>query len=159
MLAGVGLAESMLDMGVPAALKWPNDVLVNGKKVAGCLAKAVPEQGFIILGVGVNVHWPEQVELPDELVDRAEQVIGYVSADLTPEDIAARLLASVIRAYAETDEMAIPVKRMNRLLDKETVFKFKELYGKQVEVFDDGALKVSTDSGESILGVEYAAGD
>ena len=44
-------------------LKWPNDVLVGGRKVAGVLAQLVPETGAVILGVGINTTMNED-ELP-----------------------------------------------------------------------------------------------
>ena len=57
-----------------AKLKWPNDVLVGGKKVAGVLVEAVTAGSrveAVIAGVGVNVHTRE---FPEELRDRASSV-------------------------------------------------------------------------------------
>lgn len=60
-VAAVALAETLKDLlpaSVPVALKWPNDVLLQGKKSAGILIES--EEGFIIVGIGVNVaHAPE----------------------------------------------------------------------------------------------------
>ena len=55
LLAGVALAESVRDVtGVPAALKWPNDLLAaDGGKLAGILAEAAG--GAVVVGVGLNV--------------------------------------------------------------------------------------------------------
>lgn len=50
--------------GVDLGLKWPNDVVAGGRKIAGVLARAVPSPGGrldgIIVGVGVNVNTPEE---------------------------------------------------------------------------------------------------
>jgi BirA family biotin operon repressor/biotin-[acetyl-CoA-carboxylase] ligase len=59
-LAGVAVAE-VLDSYCPdrIKIKWPNDVLINGKKVCGILSQAktaVTEVDFIILGIGINVN-------------------------------------------------------------------------------------------------------
>lgn len=59
-VAGVALAETLdtLAPGVPAKLKWPNDVLVDGKKLSGILLEAQPVPGggiAIAIGIGVNV--------------------------------------------------------------------------------------------------------
>ena len=51
--------------GVAAEVKWPNDVLLNGRKVAGMLAEA--REGRVVLGIGLNVS-----QQADELPDRPE---------------------------------------------------------------------------------------
>ena len=52
-----GLARSLRDVGVPAQVKWPNDVVVNGKKLGGILTETRVSNGIIhdiVLGVGLN---------------------------------------------------------------------------------------------------------
>lgn len=60
LVAGVAVAETMRDgFGVEAVLKWPNDVLIGGRKVGGVLVDADwsgDERGVILLGVGVNLN-------------------------------------------------------------------------------------------------------
>ena len=51
-VVGVAVAESLTDFG--AVLKWPNDVLLDGKKVAGILLEQA-EDGRLIIGIGINV--------------------------------------------------------------------------------------------------------
>jgi len=65
LLAGVAVADavnSQLPAGVPAVLKWPNDVLLDGSKFAGILIDAAPSTDLIdwlVIGIGVNlVHAP-----------------------------------------------------------------------------------------------------
>jgi BirA family biotin operon repressor/biotin-[acetyl-CoA-carboxylase] ligase len=56
--AGVAVAEALGEVGERAELKWPNDVLVNGRKVAGILAEASSSGStidWVVLGVGVNL--------------------------------------------------------------------------------------------------------
>ena len=52
------VAELIENCGLQAELKWPNDVLVNGKKIAGILTETVSfsDKIFLILGVGLNVN-------------------------------------------------------------------------------------------------------
>jgi BirA family biotin operon repressor/biotin-[acetyl-CoA-carboxylase] ligase len=59
LLAGLGVAEGLLRYpGVPASLKWPNDVLIGEGKVAGILAERIdsPRGPAVVIGFGVNVH-------------------------------------------------------------------------------------------------------
>ncbi len=68
-LAGLALWQTLLAYGLPAQIKWPNDVLLAGRKTAGILAEADWTDAaapVVVLGVGVNVL-PESVPPPDLL--------------------------------------------------------------------------------------------
>ena len=52
--------------GAAARVKWPNDVLLDGRKLAGVLVEARPQSGWAVLGIGVNVAL-DTSELPLEL--------------------------------------------------------------------------------------------
>lgn len=52
--------------GLLARLKWPNDVLVNGKKVVGVLTEAAPTPGWVVVGIGINANVPHDA-LPEVL--------------------------------------------------------------------------------------------
>ncbi len=59
LLASVAVCEAVRRAGVGAAIKWPNDVLVRGRKLAGILTEMAAEQDqlqWVVLGVGVNVN-------------------------------------------------------------------------------------------------------
>jgi BirA family biotin operon repressor/biotin-[acetyl-CoA-carboxylase] ligase len=82
--------------GVDAQIKWPNDVLLDGRKVAGILAEGRPQDGWAVLGVGLNVALRIE-DLPPELHDTAG-TLGLEPADLEP--ILERLLAALERTLA-----------------------------------------------------------
>ncbi|MCU1428904.1 MAG: birA, biotin-(acetyl-CoA-carboxylase) ligase [Actinomycetia bacterium] len=54
--------------GIDARLKWPNDLVVGERKIAGFLAEAVHGASAVVVGMGLNVSWPA---FPDELADIA----------------------------------------------------------------------------------------
>ena len=59
---GVAIAETMASLSIPARLKWPNDVLLDGKKLAGILIESTAAQDhgvWAIIGIGLNVTMPE----------------------------------------------------------------------------------------------------
>ena len=108
-LAGVAVAELV---GPEAMLKWPNDVLANGRKVGGILIEGRPQEGWAVLGIGVNVALRLD-ELPAELRDSA----GTLGLDADAiEPLLARLLellehwlarppADVLAAWRERDAL------------------------------------------------------
>ena len=65
--AGLAVADLA---GPNARVKWPNDVLVDGLKVAGVLAEGRPQEGWAVIGMGVNAAL-DPAALPDELRGRA----------------------------------------------------------------------------------------
>ena len=65
--AGVAVAEVA---GEAAQVKWPNDVLIGGRKVAGILVEGRPQERWAVVGIGLNVAVRPE-DLPSELRDRA----------------------------------------------------------------------------------------
>jgi BirA family biotin operon repressor/biotin-[acetyl-CoA-carboxylase] ligase len=67
MAAAVAMADAVAaTTGVEAELKWPNDLLVGARKLAGILAEASGDA--VVVGIGVNLDWPE---IPEELAEIA----------------------------------------------------------------------------------------
>lgn len=75
--AAVAVAEC-----VDGAIKWPNDVLLDGRKLAGILAEARPAEGWAVLGIGVNVA-VRVADLPPELHATAA-TLGRAPDDVEP---------------------------------------------------------------------------
>ena len=62
---GVALAEALNDLGLPVQLKWPNDVLKDGAKLAGILIEshsATDGGAWAVIGVGLNLELPDALE-------------------------------------------------------------------------------------------------
>jgi BirA family biotin operon repressor/biotin-[acetyl-CoA-carboxylase] ligase len=69
---GLSAQAACIDVaGFRPDLKWPNDLLVGPRKLAGVLAEAVP--GAVVLGMGLNVAWPPE---PTDLAISASSVAG-----------------------------------------------------------------------------------
>ncbi|WP_457395759.1 biotin--[acetyl-CoA-carboxylase] ligase, partial [Roseateles sp. P5_E1] len=62
LVAGIAVAEALHDLGyVQAGLKWPNDLMVDGRKLVGLLAEGGGEYAGparAVIGIGINVHMP-----------------------------------------------------------------------------------------------------
>src|SRR5690606_13672147 len=58
---------------VTPQIKWPNDILIEGKKMAGILTEMQAEQDqvlYVIIGIGMNINQSKE-DLPPEILDRA----------------------------------------------------------------------------------------
>jgi len=94
LVVGVAVAETMRDgFGVDAVLKWPNDVLIGGRKVGGVLVDADwsgDRRGIILLGVGVNLNnaIPESL---DEATSLSEETGEEIDVDAFLESLLERL--------------------------------------------------------------------
>jgi BirA family biotin operon repressor/biotin-[acetyl-CoA-carboxylase] ligase len=94
LLAGVAVAEALNQVaGVDARLKWPNDVLVAGGKVAGILAEQ--DADAIVVGIGINVRTAEQ-DLP---VATATSLRLHGAGDTDRSELLAAVLESLQRWY------------------------------------------------------------
>jgi BirA family biotin operon repressor/biotin-[acetyl-CoA-carboxylase] ligase len=77
--AGLCLVRALADLDVSAQLKWPNDVMVHDRKMAGILCEARwrgREVSWIAVGIGVNVHGPLPAEIADHAIALDEVLPG-----------------------------------------------------------------------------------
>ena len=63
LLAGLAMTRTLRGAGAAATLKWPNDVLIGGRKVCGILAELLPDASGVVIGSGVNLTLGEE-DLP-----------------------------------------------------------------------------------------------
>lgn len=135
-----GLAVA--DVAHPRAqVKWPNDVLVERRKIAGILVEGRPQEGWAVVGIGVNVA-VDLADLPAELRATA----GTLAR--TPEDVEpflAELLAALHARLREPAPDAIAALRARDALRGRTV-RWGELSGTAAGIDDSGRLLVATET-------------
>jgi BirA family transcriptional regulator, biotin operon repressor / biotin---[acetyl-CoA-carboxylase] ligase len=96
-VASLACAEAIAALtGVEPRLKFPNDVLVGDRKLAGILAEA--REGRVVLGIGVNVNVPAE-ELPQEVDRPATSVLVETGRELDRAELLAELLERLERRY------------------------------------------------------------
>jgi BirA family transcriptional regulator, biotin operon repressor / biotin---[acetyl-CoA-carboxylase] ligase len=97
LVAGGAVAEAIAEVtGVDPAIKFPNDVLIGGRKVAGILAES--SEGRVVLGVGINVNQTlEQLPVETETEPTSLQLV--VGAPVDRARLLAAVLARLERAY------------------------------------------------------------
>lgn len=159
LLTAVALEETLKAVcGVSAKLKWPNDVLIDGRKVCGILAQV--EGNAVIVGAGLNVSLTED-ELP---VPEATSLQIAGAATLDRAEIAAGFLAHVGAVY-ETWNAQGPAsvierwRRNSATIGRHVAVSFpngRNLTGRAVGIDADGCLKVAAADGTTET---IAAGD
>jgi BirA family biotin operon repressor/biotin-[acetyl-CoA-carboxylase] ligase len=105
LVAGLSVAEALVEFRVDARLKWPNDVVVGGRKLAGVLAEASSGGAgpdFAVLGIGVNVC-VDPAGLVAALEDRATSIAGITGAFPDRLVVAAAVLARLADRYADLE--------------------------------------------------------
>ena len=91
--AGVALADGLRSFGIPAGLKWPNDVLVSRRKLGGILieSRLADEGPIVVAGVGVNVNETRE-DFPKELRPTVTSALIEKGEALERELVLARVL-------------------------------------------------------------------
>lgn len=127
-------------------IKWPNDVLVDGRKVAGILVEGRPQARWAVLGIGVNVAVSVQ-ELPPELRARAG-TLGL------PPDAIEEWLGRLLEALSEwleapEGDVLAAVRSRDALLDRKISWGGGSGTGAGID--GDGRLVVATAEGRVAL--------
>ena len=155
LVAGVGVARALDALGLPdARVKWPNDVLVRGRKVAGILTQSASgPRGHVIVGIGLNVTQPEAQLAGFRSPATSIALEGRALDRLVALEALARAIAAV---FAGPPEVALAEwrSRSNVLGHRVLVSRTgaEPLRGLAAALDPDGALRIETAYGpERIL--------
>ncbi len=92
-VAAVATAQAVrMETDLAAKVKWPNDVLLDGRKLCGILLEFVPEQSLLIAGIGINMRQKAE-DFPPDVREKATSLALAGAADVDR----ARLLGAVLR--------------------------------------------------------------
>jgi BirA family biotin operon repressor/biotin-[acetyl-CoA-carboxylase] ligase len=131
---------------VDASIKWPNDVWIDGRKLAGILVEGRPQEGWAVLGVGVNVTTES---FPADIADTATS-LGLAGVSATPESVLADLLPGLARWLDAPDQKVLSAWRSRDALKGKRV-RWSDGEGIAEGIDDSGALLVQTANGRVTL--------
>jgi BirA family biotin operon repressor/biotin-[acetyl-CoA-carboxylase] ligase len=149
---GVGLCDAVRAIGAPAALKWPNDALVHGKKLAGVLVEA-HSQGqrldAVIVGIGVNLAGDPPPEVAATAITLEQAVGAAVVRDRFVELLLAHVEHWIDRYVASGVPVIVPAwrARMAPGISARARVDGVELVGEVAGLDHDGALLLRDDRG------------
>lgn len=154
--AGLSVAEALRGFGVEAGIKWPNDVLVRGRKVCGILCEMISgadEVQKLVLGIGVNAENP----LPPELEATATSLRLLGSSVPLPSlcaEIVANLHKNLEKLFsgrfdlivAEYGKYSVTFGRTVNIAEEDRSFS-----ARAIGLDENGFLRVETENGISLV--------
>lgn len=111
LVMAMAVRRALADIDVETSIKWPNDIVIGGKKVCGILTEAIAETGHIIIGCGVNTN---QESYPEDLADRSTSVLIETN-DCVDHD---SLLESIIYHLEKLIDIFLETKDFTNLKDE-----------------------------------------
>ncbi len=107
LMAAVALADTIASFVADRpTIKWPNDILLQGKKLAGILTESSCDAKrieFVILGVGVNLNFPRE-RMPETIRDRATSLLEVGGQGVSRENFLRRLIQDLDRCYGTLED-------------------------------------------------------
>jgi BirA family biotin operon repressor/biotin-[acetyl-CoA-carboxylase] ligase len=158
--AAVGVAKGLWEIGARARIKWPNDLLVGGKKICGILAEASAGNDFgpqkarrldyAVLGVGMNANLdPADLGIHDREVTTIRSELG---SDVDLLELLSVLLSNLDLELARIEDFQAVLRDWRSLNctlgEKVRVRRFDEtIEGRAVDLSREGALLLATPDG------------
>ena len=128
------IREALSELGLNPRIKWPNDVLIKGKKISGVLAEASADLSAVVIGFGINVN-QTSLELP---TDTATSLLVEKASDLDQDQLLAGTLTHFRKLYQELSQAGGDAVASGL---RAKILTFSATVGESVEVsFPDGSL-------------------
>lgn len=103
LVMALSVADAIAEMtGLPTGIKWPNDIVINKKKVCGILTEMNAELDYIqyvVIGVGINVNNNSPEEFPEEIRNRATSLKIESGVQISRAALLERVLAHFEKNY------------------------------------------------------------
>lgn len=159
-IAAAAVCESIRDLtGLDALIKWPNDVVINNKKVCGILtemAGELNEINYIVVGIGINVNMEN---FPDEIKTIATSLFIESDKKIDRKDLVVNILKKFEELYKQyiknldLDETLSIIRRYSAILGKNIrIIQGKlETKVKAIDINEEGLLLVEMEDGNEEL--------
>lgn len=156
-LAALAVADALRTRGLVAQVKWPNDVLLNGRKVAGILIESVwsgEDVDYLVIGIGVNVlkgAVPSADLLQFPATSLEESLGPAVERDKVLHDILAGIIA--LRPHLGTDSFITSWEKALAFRGEQVQVEEgngTSITGKLLGLESDGSLRLSNEAGASV---------
>lgn len=93
-ITAASVYNAMADMGIETSIKWPNDIILNGKKIAGILTEMTSEMmqiNYMVIGIGINVNLDIE-DIPENIREKASSLKIETGQDIDRKELVGRIL-------------------------------------------------------------------
>lgn len=157
LLGAAAVTKALNNLNIRSQIKWPNDILIDGKKICGILTEMNCELNminYVVMGIGINVNLDAN-EIPEDLRGKATSVKISEGKEINRKELLANILnefEELYLSFRDKDDLsyAIDICRKNSaLIGKEIrVIKGEEIkLGKALDINEEGQLVVEFENG------------
>jgi BirA family biotin operon repressor/biotin-[acetyl-CoA-carboxylase] ligase len=157
LLAGVSAAKRICSYGLPAKIKWPNDVLINGKKVCGILTEIEAEIDlieFCVVGIGIDANVDTE-SFPEEARETSTSLKKELGSGINRVEFVQKLLEEFESLYLKFQKDGFsPIleewRNMSATIGEwvKITTQARTIYGEAIGVDSEGALVLETGEGK-----------
>jgi BirA family biotin operon repressor/biotin-[acetyl-CoA-carboxylase] ligase len=157
LIGAAAVNKALEDIGVKSQIKWPNDIVINGKKVCGILTEMNCELNminYVVMGIGINANLQEE-DFPKDLTDKATSLKIAEKREINRKELLANILNRFEEFYIpfkDNDDISKAIeicKKNSAIIDKEVrIIKGEEIKtGKALDINEEGKLVVMFENG------------
>lgn len=129
-MVAVAIAETIMSFGIIPTIKWPNDILIDGKKVCGVLIEYAGT--FVIVGIGINIK--SNPTVAENITTKLENY-----ADVPKAELLNRLMRNLDK-WMKTDFAIVRARWMELAIALRKVVKYRGQDVELIEINENGAL-------------------
>lgn len=166
-LAGASICKALIDEGYDARIKWPNDVVVSGKKVCGILCEidGEPERlNYVIVGMGINLKQSLN-DFPEEIRNKATSLElelcqrnpNSISLKVDGKEILRKILVNFDFFYKQlksgnVEEIIYYTREHSATIGKDVKLLYNNdtLLAKALDINNQGGLVIQTEDGQTM---------
>ena len=162
LMAAVAVANAMKRFNLPAQIKWPNDIMFDGRKVVGILTEMsaqIERVNYIVVGIGINANIAAE-EFPPEIKKIATSLAEINGGEISRVDFFRAVLEELDKLYCVVNDEGFGKifeqwRQFNITLGHEVKViaadTGEEFFGIAEDIDEDGALIVRTEKGRQTL--------
>ena len=152
MILALATIESIKEIsGLQPMIKWPNDLYVGRKKLAGILSEFSQKENkieYVILGIGINVNWNPD-EQQEELINPATSILQETGITISRNSLLSNILKNLEKYYQEVrlgriDDYYRKWNELSMMLGKDVEIEVgrETIRGKAIRITREGALVI-----------------